>query len=101
MGHGQGRLQLGRDRLVDGAALLLAVPPLRAVQTDDAAGAVRPRQGHAFPDKVMPSMLRDLKPCDVGNSLSGPQCQLRYWDSMTEEARAEARAKGGLPRSWT
>jgi hypothetical protein len=31
------------------------------------------------PDKVMPSMLRDLKPCDIGNSLSGPQCQLGYW----------------------
>jgi hypothetical protein len=52
------------------------------------------------PDKVMPSMLRDLKPCDIGNSFSGPQCQLRYWDSMTAEARAEASAKGELPESW-
>jgi hypothetical protein len=38
------------------------------------------------PDKPMPTMLRDLKPCDIGNSISGPQCQLRYWDSMTPEA---------------
>jgi hypothetical protein len=52
------------------------------------------------PDKPMPTMLRDLKPCDIGNSLSGLQCQLRYWDSMTAEARAEANAKGGLPKSW-
>ena len=52
-------------------------------------------------DKVMPSMLRDLKPCDIGNSFSGPQCQLGYWDSMTPEARAEAISKGGLPESWT
>ena len=50
------------------------------------------------PDKPMPTMLRDLKPCNIGNSLSGPQCQL---DAMTPEARAEARAKGGLPGSWT
>jgi hypothetical protein len=53
------------------------------------------------PDKPMPTMLRDLKPCDIGNSLSGLQCQLRYWDSMTPEARAEAMSKGGLPESWT
>ena len=53
------------------------------------------------PDKVMPSMLRDLKPCDIGNSLSGPQCQLGYWDRMCEAARAEAIARGGLPRSWS
>lgn len=53
------------------------------------------------PGKPMPTMLRDLKPCDIGNSLSGPQCQLRYWDSMTPEARAEASSKGGLPESWT
>ncbi len=31
------------------------------------------------PDKVMPSMLRDLKPCGIGASTSGPQRQLRYW----------------------
>jgi hypothetical protein len=36
MGHAQGRLQLGRNRLADGAALLPAVPSLRAVQADDA-----------------------------------------------------------------
>ena len=53
------------------------------------------------PEKVMPSMLRDLKPCDVGNSLSGPQCQLRYWNSMTPEARAEALERDGLPESWS
>ena len=53
------------------------------------------------PDKPMPTMLRDLKPCNIGNSLSGPQCQLRYWDSMTPEARAEAIGKGGMPESWT
>jgi hypothetical protein len=53
------------------------------------------------PDKPMPTMLRDLKPCDIGNSLSGPQCQLRYWDAMTEAARSEAINKGGLPDRWT
>ena len=52
------------------------------------------------PDKPMPSMLRDLKPCNIGGGTSGPQCQLRYWDSMTPEARAEAIARGGLPESW-
>jgi hypothetical protein len=49
----------------------------------------------------MPTMLRDLKPCNVGGRTSGPQCQLRYWDAMTPEARAEAISKGGLPQSWT
>ena len=53
------------------------------------------------PDKPMPTMLRDLKPCNIGNSLSGPQCQLKYWDNMTPDARAEAGAKGGLPERWT
>jgi hypothetical protein len=53
------------------------------------------------PDKPMPTMLRDLKPCNVGGRTSGPQCQLRYWDAMTPEARAEAISKGGLPQSWT
>jgi hypothetical protein len=38
------------------------------------------------PGKPMPTMLRDLKPCDIGDSLSGPQCQLRYWDCMTGRA---------------
>jgi hypothetical protein len=52
-------------------------------------------------DKVMPSMLRDLKPCKIGNRLSGPQCQLGYWDRMTNAARAEAIGKGGLPESWS
>jgi hypothetical protein len=52
------------------------------------------------PDKVMPSMLGDLKPCGLGGGTSGPQCQLRYWDAMTDAARAEATAKGGLPERW-
>jgi hypothetical protein len=49
------------------------------------------------PDKVMPSMLADLKPCRIGGGTSGPQCQLRFWDAMTDEARAEAIGMGGLP----
>jgi hypothetical protein len=53
------------------------------------------------PDKVIPSMLRDLKPCNIGNSLSGPQCQLGYFDRMTDAALAEAITKGGLPESWS
>jgi hypothetical protein len=52
------------------------------------------------PDKPMPSMLPELKPCSIGGGTSGPQCQLRYWDSMTAEARAEAISRGGLPDSW-
>jgi hypothetical protein len=51
------------------------------------------------PDKVMPSMLWDLKPCDIGNSLSGPRCQLGYWDRMTDQARAKAIDRGGLQRA--
>ena len=45
------------------------------------------------PDKPMPTMLPDLKPYNIGGGTSGPQCQLRYWDSMTPDARAEASAK--------
>ena len=52
------------------------------------------------PDKPMPTMLRDLKLCDIGGATSGPQCQLRYWDSMTGEARAGAIGRDGLPDSW-
>jgi hypothetical protein len=52
------------------------------------------------PDKVMPSMLGDLKPCSIGCGISGQQCQLRYWDAMTDAARAEAIDRGGLPESW-
>jgi hypothetical protein len=52
------------------------------------------------PDKVMPSLLADMKPCAIGGSTSGPQCQLRYWDSMTDQARAEAIGRGGMPSSW-
>ena len=29
-------------------------------------------------DKPMPTMLRDLKPYNIGGATSGPQCQLRY-----------------------
>jgi hypothetical protein len=61
----------------------LRVCVLRAVQAVDAAGTVRFQQ-------TKPAMLWDLKPCDIGNSLSGLQCQLRYWDSMTEDARVKA-----------
>jgi hypothetical protein len=53
------------------------------------------------PDKPRPTMLANLKACNVGNSLSGPQCQMRYWDSMTPGAQAEAIARGGLPENWT
>jgi hypothetical protein len=53
------------------------------------------------PAKVMPSMLGDLKPCGIGGSSSGPQCQLRYWDAMTDAARSEAFNRGALPESWT
>jgi len=52
------------------------------------------------PDKVMPSMLADMKPCGIGGGTSGPQCQLRYWHAMTDAARADAIGKGGLPASW-
>jgi len=47
----------------------------------------------------MPSLLRDLKPCNLGNGMSGPQCQVAYWDSLKAERRAEAIAKGGIPES--
>ena len=59
----------------------------------EAAGALRSRQAYA--DDASGS-----EPCDIGNSLSGPQCQQRYWGRMTLETREEAGAKGGLP-SWT
>jgi hypothetical protein len=53
------------------------------------------------PDQPMPSLLRQLKACNIGGGISGPQCQLIYWDAMKAEKRAAAIAKGGLPRGWT
>jgi hypothetical protein len=52
------------------------------------------------PDMPMPSMLGKMKPCNIGNGTSGPQCQLVYWDAMTAERRAGAVARGGLPETW-
>jgi hypothetical protein len=53
------------------------------------------------PDMAMPSMLRELKPCNIGSGTSGPQCQLVYWDAMTAERRAEAVSRSGLPKNWS
>ena len=53
------------------------------------------------PDIPMPSMLRKLKPCNIGNGTSGPQFQLVYWDAMTAERRAEAIARDRLPKTWS
>jgi hypothetical protein len=52
-------------------------------------------------DYPMPTLLRTLKPCNIGNGMSGPQCQLAYWDNLKPEQRAEAIAKGGIPESWS
>lgn len=93
LSHEQGLLPSRRNGGGNDPAVLPGLPPLRAVQA-----ATLLKQFGA--DKPMPTMLRDLKPCNVGNSLSGPQCQLRYWDSITSEVRAEAGARGGLPTSW-
>jgi len=49
----------------------------------------------------MPTVLRILKPCSIGNGMSGPQCQLAYWNRLRPERRAEAVAKGGMPESWS
>jgi hypothetical protein len=51
-------------------------------------------------DKAMPSLLRILKPCSIGNSLSGPQCQLAYFARLMPERQAAAIARGGLPATW-
>jgi hypothetical protein len=32
-----------------------------------------------------------LKPCNIGNSLSGPQCLLAYWDAMSERRELKHR----------
>ena len=53
------------------------------------------------PDMPMPSMLCKLKPCNIGPGTSGPECQLIYWDAMTVDRRAEAVARGDLPKSWS
>jgi hypothetical protein len=52
------------------------------------------------PDQAMPSLLRILKPCPIGNAMSGPQCQLAYFDRLSPERQAEAVARGGLPTAW-
>lgn len=52
------------------------------------------------PDQPMPSLLRILKPCGIGNGMSGPQCQLAYFDRLTPARQAETIGRGGLPASW-
>jgi hypothetical protein len=51
-------------------------------------------------DQPMPSLLRILKPCLIGNGMSGPQCQRAYFDRLTPERQAAAIARGGLPATW-
>ncbi len=51
------------------------------------------------PEMPMPTLLRQLKPCDVGGGLSGPQCQLAYFDRLMPERQAAAIGRGGLPSS--
>jgi hypothetical protein len=48
----------------------------------------------------MLSLLRLLKPCSIGDGISGPQCQLVYFDSLTPESKAAALDRGGLPAGW-
>jgi hypothetical protein len=48
----------------------------------------------------MPSLLRIQKPCAIGNGLSGPQCQLVFFDRLMPERQAAAIARGGLPAAW-
>jgi hypothetical protein len=52
------------------------------------------------PDHPMPTLLRLLKPCSIGGSMSGTQCQLAYFDRLTPKRQAEAVARGGLPAAW-
>jgi hypothetical protein len=52
------------------------------------------------PHQAMPSLLGKLKPCQVGGRMSGPQCQLVYWDAMNPEKRRAAIDRGGIPESW-
>lgn len=93
MAHGQGRIQLGE---IDWPLVRLYCSQCHRFAQFKRTLLLE-RLG---PGKVIPSMLRDLKPCNIGNSLSGPQCQLGYWDRMTSEGRAEAISKGGMPESW-
>jgi hypothetical protein len=51
-------------------------------------------------DHPMPTLLRILKPCSIGGGMSGPQCQLAYFDRLTPERQAEAVARGRLPAAW-
>jgi hypothetical protein len=51
-------------------------------------------------EQPMPSLLRILKPCSIGGGMSGPQCQLAYFDRLTPERQAAALAQGGLPPAW-
>jgi hypothetical protein len=51
-------------------------------------------------EQPMPSLLRVLKPCSIDAGLSGPQCQLAYFDRLTPERQAAAIARGGLPAAW-
>jgi hypothetical protein len=53
------------------------------------------------PDRAMPTLLRLLKPCAIGNDDHGPQCQLVYWDRMSPERRVQAIAKRGIPETWS
>jgi hypothetical protein len=52
------------------------------------------------PEQPMPTLLRILKPCTIGNGLSGLQCQLAYFDRLMPERQAQAVARGGLPPAW-
>lgn len=47
----------------------------------------------------MPDLLAKVRPCERDNSYSN-RCQLRYWDSMRDSARATAIGKGGMPDTW-
>jgi hypothetical protein len=51
-------------------------------------------------NQAMPSLLRILKPCSIGGGMSGPQCQLSFFDRLTPERQAEAVARVGLPAAW-
>jgi hypothetical protein len=52
------------------------------------------------PEQPMPTLLRILKPCTIGNGLSALQCQLAYFDRLMPERQAQAIARGGLPPAW-
>lgn len=49
--------------------------------------------------RVLPDLLHRVQPCDRPNDLHN-RCRLVYWDRITEDLRAEARAKGGMPEGW-